>query len=356
MGKWMTDFLEEAPAICLQLLKEKDKAIEPIVNLYTSKQYERIVMVGSGSSYNIAMCSKYALEKFLKIPVEVIAPMTYTQYDFRYKNNALVICMSQSGRSTNTIDAIIKSNECNYDVLAISTVPNSPMSEYCDNVLEFGNYISDDDSFVCRYFTSSVLYFFLFAISAALKLELLTKEDYKLCLKELNNIVNDMPKVIENVKSVYDENVEDLISMKRVMAMGVGPLFGLTNEACLKISETTGIPTNGYEVEEFLHGPAYEVKKDHALFFMDGDSAVHDRIISIAEACKELTNNVYLITNSNIFGKKVIRITTKCDPVFRSILYVIPFQYIPGKICEDTRARAITIYNYRVSQKVNTKR
>lgn len=355
MMKWMTDCVTEAPEVCTSILKNKEKITAKIVELFIAKKYEKIVLVGSGSSYNIAMCSKYAMEKFLKIPVEVISPAAFTNYDYGFKENAFIICMSQSGRSTNTIDAIDRAKSCGYDVAAISMVPHSPLSNYCDNVLEYGSFTGETDSFVCRYFSSSVLYFILFALEAAARLSTYPKEEIKLRLKELDRIVKDMPKVIAKTEQFYRENKADLHSMKRVMVMGIGPTFGLTNEACLKISETTGISTNGYEVEEFLHGPAFEVKKDHALFFLDCGDLMHDRITNIYEATHELTNRVYLITNSSLSSSSIINIDTECDPVLRSLLYVIPFQLIPGKICEDLGVRAVTIYNYRTSQKVVTK-
>ena len=109
------------------------------------------------------------------------------------------------------------------------------------------------------------------------------------------------------------------------------------------------------EVEEFLHGPAYEVKKDHALFFLDGDNVSHDRIVAIFEAATELTDRVYLVTNSEITGSRVVNIDLDVDPVIRPFLYVPVVQIIPGRLCEDMNIRAITVHNYRFSQKVATK-
>ena len=356
MKKWMTDCVFESPAVCVKMLKEKDVVITGFMDLFIKKKYKKIVLVGSGSSGNIAMSAKYAIEKYLNLPVEVVSPSSFVEYDYKFKEEAFIVCMSQSGRSTNTIDAINKAKQCGYDVAAISMKPNSPLKNHCENFFDYGSYMGEDDSFVCRYFTSSVLFFILFAIETANKMGICTKEEYKKRLKEVNDVVQDMTKVIEKTKQFYEKNKKDLYSMKRCMAMGIGPTFGLTNEACLKISETTGISTNGYEVEEFLHGPAFEVKKDHALFFMDGDEAIHDRTINIYEAAHELTDRVYLITYSNLYGDNVINIDTACDPVLRPLLYVIPFQLIPGKICEDIGVRAVTIYNYRASQKAVSKR
>ena len=355
MSKWMTDCVNEAPDVCAKVLKNRDKVVSKAVDMYVAKPHNKIVLVGSGSSSNIAMSAKYAIEKYMKVKCEVVPPITFCNYDYRFNEDAFIFCMSQSGRSTNTIAAIEKCKECGYDYAGISLSANSPLKNHSDNILEFGSFTGEADCFVCRYFASSVLYFILFALEVGVKLGTYSAEEYKKRIVELEKVVDYMPKVIKATEKFYSDNKHDLHAMRRAMFMGIGYLYGLTNEGCLKFSETTGIPTNGYEVEEYLHGPAYEVKKDHALFFLDGDETMHDRITSIYEASHELTDKVFLITNSNIKGPSVINIPVKCDPAIRPLLYVIPIQLISGKICEDLNIRAITIYNHRVSHKVATK-
>lgn len=353
--KWMTDCVKDAPMVCTSMLKNRETIVDKLVQLYIAKPYSKIVLVGSGSSNNIGCCAKPIIEKILKKKVEVFTPITFELYEYKFNENSLVICLSQSGRSTNTIKAVLKAKECGYDVASISMVPQSPIGNYCENVLEYGSYNGELDSFVCRYFASSVLYFAMFALEAGLKTETITKEEHKKYIKQLEETVRLMPNAIEEVNNFYNRNKQDLLSMKRCMFMGIGDLYGLATEATLKFSETTGIPTNGYEIEEFLHGPDYEVKKDHALFFFDGDSIVHDRIAEIYSEMNQLTDRVYLITDSDIKGQKVININNDVDPIFKSILFLCTVQLIPGRICEDTGARAITIYNYRVQQALATK-
>lgn len=353
--KWMTDCVNEAPVVCASMLKNRETIVSDLVKLYTAKSYSKIVLVGSGSSNNIASCAKPIIEKILKKKVEVYTPIAFELYEYKFNENALIICLSQSGRSTNTIKAVLRAKQCGYDVASISMAPNSPIGNYCDNVLEYGSYNGETDCFVCRYFASSVLYYAMFALEAGLKTETITKDEHKKYLKQLDDMVKLMPTAIAEVNAFYDRNKEELLSMKRCMFMGIGDLFGLTSESTLKFSETTGIPTNGYEIEEFLHGPAYEVKKDHALFYFDGDPIAHDRITEIYSETNQLTDRVYLITDSDIKGQKVINIKNNIDPVFKSMLFLCTVQIIPGRICEDTGARAITIYNYRVQQALATK-
>ena len=136
MKKWMYDCVLETPATAEAMFKNKEALVGKLVDLFLAKDYKKIVMVASGSSYNIANCSKYAIQTYLGVKVDLINSVTYAKYDYQFHENALVICMSQSGKSTNTIEAVIKAKECGNDVVAISMVPNSPITRYCDTVLD----------------------------------------------------------------------------------------------------------------------------------------------------------------------------------------------------------------------------
>ena len=74
MKKWMYDCVLEAPENCRQILQNKDKLVSGLTDIYTSKNYTKIVIAASGSSFNIASCAKYAMEKYLGKKVEVIHP------------------------------------------------------------------------------------------------------------------------------------------------------------------------------------------------------------------------------------------------------------------------------------------
>lgn len=356
MTKFMVECLQEAPAACTRVLKEKGGDLTKLTDYYLAKPYRGLVLVGSGSSYNIAQCARYAMERYLKRKVEVMTPIAFAKYDYQFHEESLIICISQSGRSTNTIAAIQRAKSCGYDVAAIAMVPDSPLTNYCDHVFTYGSYSGEPDSFVCRGFSASVLFFCQFALEAGLKGGVISKDAYKQHNTELHQLIDYMPIAQQRVQAFYNIYKKELYGMRRGMCVGIGSGYGILNEACLKFSETTGIPTNGYELEEFLHGPAFEVKKDHAIFLYDLDDETHDRTLSIFEACKQLTDKVYLITRYQDAGdEKTIHFDIAADVCLLPIVFVTPMQMLPGLICEDLNIRAITIYNYRASTIAITK-
>lgn len=358
MKKWMVDCVLEAPSTCESILKNKDSLLKGLVEQFCSKDYKEIVLVASGSSYNIASCSKYAIQHYLKVKVELVHSVTYAKYDYQFHEGALVICMSQSGRSTNTIEAVERAKACGNDVIGLVMMPNSPLAEICKPTYLYGSDKAGQDVFVCRGVPSSTLFLILFALEAGLKKGVLSKEDYKRRMKDVENAVKLMPEVKKWADSFYEANKKDFVSMKRVMTAGIGAGLGVALEGALKAEETIGIPSNAYELEEFLHGPVYEAKKDHAIFLVDLDPISHERVTQIYKACHELTDRVYLITRyKGIKEDHVLHIDIdeNCCSLLMPILFVIPFQMIASRVCDDARVSAITVYNYRFSQMVKTK-
>lgn len=353
--KWMIDYVKDAPEICKNMLKNRKEITKDLVKKYTSKKYKGILIVGSGTSFNIGLCSKPVLEKYLNVPVEVQTPRTYAYYDYKFYDDYLVLCISQSGRSTNTIEAVKRAQDQGNDVAAIAMVPNSPISKYVKDSFEYGSYNGEGDSFVSKGFPTSFLYFVLFSIEAALKLNLIDLEKYDSAVAELEKIIEYMPKMREISEEFYEKNISNIQNSKRIMFTGIGVGLGLAHEACLKFSETTGIPTNGYETEEFLHGPSFEVKKDHVVFVLDLDVESSGFSYKVFEATKLLTDKVYMITDKRIRGNDVLSAEINVEDVFKPMLFVIPIQVIPSRICSDLNIRAITIYNHKASQLVQTK-
>ncbi|MEA5017138.1 MAG: SIS domain-containing protein [Erysipelotrichaceae bacterium] len=356
MKKFMVECAQEAPQVCQKVYQNKDENVGKLVELFLAKDYKGIVLVGSGSSYNIAASAKYAIEKYLKTEVKIYTPVSFEYYDYKHSVDHLVIFMSQSGRSTNTVNALNVAKANNYDIASLTMVVNNPLAKVSENAFYYGSWTDEADSYVCRGFSASALYLILFALEAGVKKATITKDEYKAAHKELNAILKNMTSVHEAVEKFYGIHKNELYNIRRAMTLGIGPTYATALESCLKFSETTGIATNGYELEEFLHGPAYEVKKDHAVFIIDVDEKLHERAMKIYEASKELTDKVYVVTCfDNYVGNRVIKLSEKFDPVLMPLITVIPFQLIPGHICEDLNIRAVTICNYRASQIAKSK-
>ena len=121
---------------------------------------------------------------------------------------------------------------------------------------------------------------------------------------------------------VFNEHKEDFTGRNRVCLLSSGPNFGTVTEGALKIAETSCITAQAYEAEEFLHGPIYPSTPDDLFIVIDNtDDDSSRRIIDIADALKDISDKVYVISNDPLFDDSHAFRTTKETCMHRSPLY-----------------------------------
>lgn len=352
----MNDCVYETPEASCYILNNKDLLVGPLVEVFSKKQYKKILLVGSGSSYNIALISRVAMQNILDMRVEVMYAAAYAHFDFKYHEDTLTIFLSQSGRSTNIVDAIKTAIDNKQDAVAMTMIPDSPSSKYLKNSFTYGTDKFGRDVFVCRGVPTSVLFYNLFALEAALKLKRISQDFYNKALTSIEETIKGLEDNYKKIEEFYELHKKTILNSKRVMNVGSALGYGVATEGALKIAETIGLAANAYETEEFLHGPTYEIKKDHAVFIVDLDEKVHERHLNIYYAVKELTDKVYIVTRfDDLVGDNVLRLETNNYENILPMVFVVLFQLISSNICEEFGIQAVTIYNKRVSEIVQTK-
>ncbi|WP_242954305.1 SIS domain-containing protein [Clostridium oryzae] len=350
----MIPFMKSAPEVCLNIMANRKKLIKPLVDLYTAKEYKKIVIVASGSSCNIANSVKYFIQNTLNTEVKIIWPMTYIKFDYKFNEDAFIICMSQSGKSTNTIQAVKKANKLGQDIAVLTTNANSPIMDYTSNVFEYGS--GSDDYYVAKGYPASCTFLMLFALETALTKNIIKKEEFELKIKELEKAVSLMKTSLDESELFYINNKEEFKSMRRAMVVGCGPSYGTALEGALKINETFGIPTNAYEMEEFVHGPSYEISKDHAVFFIDNGDEAHERVMQLYSAIHLLTDKVFLISNNGYASdRRIWKLDYEISSEFSVLFNIIPFQLISDSICNDLDLLSYNVRNYEFEKIIKTK-
>ena len=351
--KSLVDYVEKAPALCRQILENGKNLVTPLVELYSAKEYKKIVMVASGTSGNIANSIRYYMQDIMGVEVKVIWPSTYIHYDYKFNEDALILCMSQSGRSTNTIKSVEKANELKEDVAVLTSNPDSTIKAYAKHVIDFG--VGNDDYYVCKGYSGSITFLTIFALEAALRKKRISPEEYKKQYKELEAAIDLMKKSIGLSKQFYAEHKPELIKLRRIMIAGCGNSYGTALEGALKINETTGISTNAYEMEEMMHGPSYEITKDHGIFIIDSHEKTHERMMQLSQALTRLTDRVYIISNIEKGGERTFFLESQKGQDLSAIYNVIPFQIIADSICSDLDMVSYNLSTYDFEQMLKTK-
>lgn len=350
----MFTYMDAAPSMCRSMIQGGSERVGGLVGQYCAGAYRRILIVASGSSYNIAMASKAYIQRLLDVEVAVMWPMTYILCDHNQGDDTFVICMSQSGKSTNTIEAVRCAKSAGQDVCALTCNGNAPIHDVCESVYEYGS--GADDYYVAKGFPTSCAFLFSFAIEAALELGLIADEDADRERAELLAVVESMPAAIRGSREFFARHRDALIRARRIMCVGIGAGYGIALEGALKLNEMTGIAANAYEMEEFVHGPTYEIRKDHVVFLVDLGDVGHARMMQLHDALGELTDHVYVIDATGEHApEKSVRLESPAHGACDAMRAVIPFQAVSEEICSDLDMLSYNLSNFDFEQKMKTK-
>ena len=158
----MMGYIEESAAQCRYNIEHASELVRPAVDRYTQKAYNRILIIASGSSYNGSCLAKYFVEKILKVRTEVVTSFTFNHYETIFDEQTFVFGAGQSGRSTNTNDALQKARDHGLTAIGLTGNVESVMKDHCDLCLNWGMGI-EKIGFVTKGVVTLGLYYMLFA-------------------------------------------------------------------------------------------------------------------------------------------------------------------------------------------------
>ena len=168
----MLDYVKETPGVLRTNIEQYTTLVDPLMKEVQQKEIKRILLVASGSSHNACYCARSFVEKVSGLEVRIITPYTFTYYENDIKEDDLVLVVTQSGLSTNAIEAlkIIKKKECK--AICLTGNKNSDVKDVADVVIEYG--VGEElVGYVTKGVSSLALFLDLFAIAYSGKTEYL---------------------------------------------------------------------------------------------------------------------------------------------------------------------------------------
>lgn len=304
MGKTMEQYIAEISEVLKKNIADRKRITEPIYSLLSSKRPERLVIVASGSSYNAALCAVRFMQRYLGDRVKLLTPFSFTYYE-KIRPADTYLLVSQSGSSTNMIEALGKCKRAGIPAIAVVGNRGCDMAKEADITVEYG--VGEESvGYVTKGMSTLTLFFMLLAMECAgdgipfdgepENLEAAYEED----LKELYKAADNHNTVYRYAMEFCERNKKEMLSMKHVFFLGCGANLGTAAEGALKLSEMLHVQTNDFEVEEFLHGPDLQLTPEYSLFFIQGGDEAGRRMEEICEAAKEVTDRAYLISVKDI--------------------------------------------------------
>ncbi|NTW54161.1 MAG: glutamine--fructose-6-phosphate transaminase (isomerizing) [Chlorobaculum sp.] len=326
----------EQPEVMRDVMRGRVRVDEGMVHLggihdYLDrlKQAKRIVICACGTSWHSALIGEYLIEEFARIPVEV----DYAS-EFRYRNpivssDDVVIVISQSGETADTLAALRLAKEKGAMVMGICNVVGSTIARetLCGMYTHAGPEVGVAST---KAFTAQVIVLFMLAIAMS-KGRTMSHEEIHLNLRELVEIPEKVARILEQNDAIKEIAVK-LKDARNVLYLGRGYNFPVALEGALKLKEISYIHAEGYPAAEMKHGPIALIDEDMPVIFIATRDNTYTKILSNIEEVRSRKGRVIAIASEGDreierLTKDVIYIPQASAPVL-PLLTVIPLQLL----------------------------
>ena len=290
---------------------------------------ERITIIGCGTAMHAGLAVKYVFENLVGIPVNVEVASEFKYKRFILNEKDLVIFISQSGETADTIAAqeIVKANGVKH--ISLVNVANSTLDRLSDNVLytKAGVEIAVAST---KAYIAQVTLLNILALYVAQKREAASAKEMNELIEDLFLIPNEIEAILENeeICRIYGESIKEEHSM---FFIGRGIDYYSVLEGSLKLKEISYIHSEAYQAGELKHGTIALIDKGTRVVAVCTDENIQEKTMSNIKEVVSRGGKVLYITNcdgetENIF-ENVIKIP-KTNKYFSVLLSVIPMQLI----------------------------
>lgn len=302
--------------------------VEEFDNFISNAQ--RFIIAACGTSWHAGLVAEYLFEDLARIPVEV----EYAS-ELRYRNpiiteNDVVIALSQSGETADTLSALRLAKEKGAFIYGIVNVVGSTIARITDA----GSYIHAGPEIgiaSTKAFTGQLALLTMMALSLGRKRGTIPTTKYYNLLHELENIPNKIKEILE--KSSHIEYIaKEIASANNALYLGRGYNFPIALEGALKLKEISYVHAEGYPAAEVKHGPLALIDENMPVIFIATNEAAYDKIINNLQEVKARKGRTIAIVSEGDSEIKYIADycieIPKTEDALSPLLSVIPLQLL----------------------------
>ena len=331
----------------LKEINEQDKVFKDTINYYFDgtinsleksfgfiKNFKKIDIVACGSAYHTGVVGKYLIESYANIPVNVEVASEYRYKKCFYDKDTLVILVSQSGETADTLAALRKAKEDGITTMAIVNVLGSSIAREADYTI----YIKAGFEIAVattKAYLAQLAIFSLISLYLGVTNKVISNKEYE----EITNEINNMPLYIkETIKDeTYLPVAKKIFSKKEIFFIGRGIDYALCLEASLKLKEISYINSVAYQAEELKHGTISLIEENTPVIAISTDEDLNEKTISNIKEVKARGAYVILVTNTKPQEKfyDELIIIKKLHPIMESILTIIPLQLLAYEVAKN---------------------
>jgi len=334
---FMLKEINEQPRSIQDCFRGRLNAQEGWVSLGGIKDYEqkmiqanRLILVACGTSWHAGLVGEYLIEDLARINVEV----EYAS-EFRYRNpilteNDVVIAISQSGETADTMAALELAKTKGATILGICNVVGSSISRITDA----GSYTHAGPEIgvaSTKAFTAQVTVLILMALSLAHRKGTVSETNFRVLLAELEAIPEKVKKVLllnDKIEAIATEYKE----ATNALYLGRGSSFPVALEGALKLKEISYIHAEGYPAAEMKHGPIALIDENMPIFVIATQGNSYEKVVSNIQEVKARKGKIIaVVTEGDVQVKSMADHTIEIPETHEflvPLLATIPFQLL----------------------------
>ncbi|WP_054951129.1 SIS domain-containing protein [Numidum massiliense] len=333
MKETMLTYINEEVYMCRHIIANASDNLRQFAQLVAAKRPQNWLVLATGSSANAMWSAKYYVEKVAGVSLDIREPFNFVHYEDVHAETDLVVAVSQSGQSYSTIEALKKVQAHSaLPTVALTAEADRPLADYADVVIDIGCG-PEKVGFVTKGFTATVLTAMLSGIVSGKATGALSWEAAAAETAQLAHVTEQIPHIIDKTEEFYRMHAAELTALSRFAAIGYGPTVGTAKECETKFTETVRVPTQGFELEAYMHGPYLEVDADYGLFFINTNSPLHSRAEKLRRYLQDYTVHCFTVTSlAEPTDDKTLALAVDVAELMSPLVMAIPFQLLSYRV------------------------
>lgn len=334
MAQQMLAYVREQTSVWKNVLDQRKEVTARFVETWRDKPLTRFVFVGSGSSNTAPTFAKEILERLIRVEVTVAVPTRVHTLLPLLPGEGVVFCAcSQSGRSTNTLNAVKKIQAAGYTVTAVTANPEAPLPLACESCVTV---LCGEETVGAKTkgMTASALTMTLMGMELALSKGMLAQDVYQETIHALYRAADCAAANVE-ASIAWCKEHKELAAAPHMIFVADGMNYPAILEGALKVLETLYVPVFAYEFEEYLHGVGNTLNPDSWLVLLTSDVGDRRRFLALHDFAEEHGSHDYIIstgTPANRPGELFLQ--TSGNPLTLPFETLMPFHIISALLSE----------------------
>lgn len=317
----------EQPSVLKRLLSN---GLKEMRGFAFPKSIGNIVIVACGTAYHAGLVGKYIIESLTRIPVWVDLSSEFRYRDPIVSKNTLLIAVSQSGETADTLAAVREAKKRGAKIISICNVVGSSLTRESDTVFYTlaGPEIGVAST---KAYTAQLSVFYMFGLELAKARNEISLKFYRDSLASLNRIPSLQSEILKSHKEI-ERVAQRHHNFGSFLFLGRNVNFPSALEGALKLKEISYIPAEGYAAGEMKHGPIALIDEYRAVVCIAVGSKIYDKMISNIQEIRARSGKLIAIASKGDSAIKAqvpeVIYIPKIDEFFSPLLVALPLQML----------------------------